>query len=371
MTSSEGNGTNPHKPPAKAGERLSFEDLARFEWHDRSIVCRFSRSVLTLSTSRRHGGERRDVTAAVNYRICDPGGCPTCEVCLDQLDDYIDRHVEGLGCDPATTATMLTSASVSNAGWASRSYEGVKVFSMVTAGVSENAARAGDPASHHETAEGWKPDAERPLGGTINSVLLINHGLTSGALVKAGIMLTEAKSATLQALRVRSMQGDGIATGTGTDQFVIACPQSSPFTLTEAQAHVGLGQMIAESLSEALEAALLRQNGLDLATRRSVRALLMRFCADVDAGAKDGDAHAVAAAAALAAVFDHLRWGILPASERPLVVAGRATELARAIAPDETVAAQAESRVGAALKSAPDMADREVVQLVVDVAGGR
>lgn len=349
-----------------SANRFSFDDFARFEWHERSIVCRFSRRVLVLSTSRRNGGLREDLSAAVNYQICEPGGCPTCEVCIDKLDEHIDMHAEKLNCDPERTATMITAARMRNAGSATRSHGGVDVLSVMTAGVETNAARAGDRATHYESPSGWRSIDEAPPVGIINLILLVNRRLTDGALVKAGIMATEAKSATLDALRVRSRYGYGIATGTGTDQFMLACPQDSSFAFTEAQAHVILGQLIADTVSEALRVALTRQGGLTLESRRSVRALLMRFGGDADAGERDGDPAAVAAAAALAAVFDHLEWGIITATERSRVVARHAATLARAIGGDGS-AAEVEKCISESLTDSPDMPYQEVINLALRI----
>ena len=347
-----------------------FREMASLHREERSIVCRFAQPVSVLSTSRRHGGLGHNITAAINYQICESGQCPTCKVCLEGLDDYLDQHAAQLGCDPARTVTMLTSAGMENAGWATESHGGVDVLSVVTAGVSTNAARAGDRATHYEGADGWHPAAEAPPAGTINLILLINHQLTLGALVKAGIMATEAKSATLQALDVRSIYSHGIATGTGTDQYVLACPQESPFVLTEAQAHVVLGQMIADTVSAALRTAVARENELTLATRRSVRAQLMRFGGDVDAGDRDGDLAAVAAAAALAAVIERLEWGTFPAAAAPRLLARHAAALARALSGDTLSVAEAEERLLSSLQRRPEMPFRDVIDLALAIAKG-
>lgn len=242
------------------GTQLGFGDLAVIEWHPTTILTRFPKPVHMLSTSRVNGGQHDDMTAAMNFRICKPGECPTSEVCLDDLDAYIADHAKSFKCDPDLTASMLTSTDMENAGTAYRSHGDVCVAGVVTAGVDTNAARAGDPATHFESVSGWKSIDEMPVG-TINMLLLFSHPLSVGAIVKASIMATEAKTATLQSLRVPSKYSDGLATGTRTDQFVIAAPKDGPLTLTEAQAHIVVGQMIAETVSESLRLALERHGG--------------------------------------------------------------------------------------------------------------
>ena len=352
-------------------EPITFSDLATITWEARSIVCRLLRPARVLSTSRTHGGTQQTITAAINHQICEPGRCATDTVCEHDLDAYIDDLSRALGCDPDRTVTMLTAASAGHAGWARRAFEGVHVLSVVTAGVAENAARAGDPAEYHETADGWRQSTVPPTPGTINALLLVDHPLTPGALVKAGVMLTEAKSAALQALLVRSRSGPGIATGSGTDQYVIVCPAEGGFALGEAQAHTKLGQMIAETVDEALRVSLERQNDLSPMSQASVSRVLARFGGTIEPGAWDTDPQAVAAAAALATVFDLLRWGILRAEDRARVVARHAAILACAVAGSRAGAHRAEDAILQPLVTCPGLPDGRVVEVAVALGMAR
>ena len=76
----------------------------------------------------------------------------------------------------------------------------ILVTAVVTAGVQGNATCAGDPATWRETETGW--EKVPTVGGTINTVLLVNHSLTEGALARAVITMTEAKTAALQQLAI-------------------------------------------------------------------------------------------------------------------------------------------------------------------------
>ncbi len=340
-------------------------DWATVERCERDLVCRFHTPAHVLSTSREQGGLRDDIECAINYQVCEPGGCPTCEVCVDDLDDHIDDHASGHGCRPDRCVTMMTSASPANAGWAHREHAGVQVWAVMTGGVETNAARAGDPASHYEGPDGFTPLDEPMPVGTINLILLISHPLPPAGLVKASITATEAKSAVLQALRVRSMYSCGLATGTGTDQLVIACPQDGPWPVTEAQAHTKLGQMIAEVVGQALRQALALQGGLDEHTRRSVRAILMRFGAEVDVGERDRDPDAIAAAVALAALLDHRRWDLLPSARLLANLARFGARLGRTLGAGDGL----EDALLAALAADPDLPPADLVSTILAHAG--
>jgi len=326
-------------------EPIAFADFASIRWRDRCIVCALDRTGRVLSTSRSHGGVREDIAAAVNHQICEPGQCATDRVREAELDGYIDRLAAQMGCDPARTVTMLTAAAMKHAAWARDEFEGVQALSLVTAGVVENAACAGDPATYYETANGWASTQGPMPTGTINALVLISHPLTPGGLVKAGITLTEAKASVLHELQVRSLYSPTIATGTGTDQYVIACPQTGPFVLREAQAHTKLGEMIARTLAEALRESLRLQNGLDHAAQSRVSRLLRRFGQSIPPDDWDTDPQSVAAAAALAGVLDHLRWRLLPATSRNDLLARHAGLLAATIAGDPRHATRMEGEL--------------------------
>ncbi len=58
---------------------------------------------------------------------------------------------------------------------------GVEVTAVVTAGVQGNAACAGDPAGWREGEAGWEK-----IGGTINTLLLINRPVTEATMARVG-----------------------------------------------------------------------------------------------------------------------------------------------------------------------------------------
>jgi adenosylcobinamide hydrolase len=127
------------------------------------------------------------------------------------------------GEEPEYTAGMLTAAYVSDVGFSAETLplsnpfqEGqnsLNVSSWVTVGLG-NAARAG--RTHNM-------DSLYP--GTINSIIVIDGTLSDSAMVNAVITATEAKTAALQDLQIKTKAEDAWATGTTTDAVVIAATQ--------------------------------------------------------------------------------------------------------------------------------------------------
>ena len=131
--------------------------------------------------------------------------------CPEALWDYIQGHCdeyrrwlpEALGVPPGELTSLWTGVDLQNMAVASRSFEDLTVVVLVTAGVRSNAQRLGeDRAGHLERCGGFSR-----LHGTINVVLLTNVSLTQGAMARALITITEAKTAALQDLLVHALKG--------------------------------------------------------------------------------------------------------------------------------------------------------------------
>ena len=112
-----------------------------------------------------------------------------------------------------------------------------------TVGLS-NALTVGDPATHEE----------RP--GTINLIVVLDHPLTSGAMVEAISLVTEAKLHALHAADVRSTVSHALATGTGTDCIAIACPPGkAAYHYCGKHTRLGelLGRVVSATVSEGID----------------------------------------------------------------------------------------------------------------------
>jgi adenosylcobinamide amidohydrolase len=300
----------------------------------RFLVARLAGPHATLSTSARAGGQTEDVAWLVNHQSCEGNGHQERHDLITNLglDGYHDSVCLEIGIDPARTAVMGTAANMNYAGVVTCEDAGMSVTAAVTAGVHTNAACAGDPAAWRESGGKW--ERVNPLAGTINTMLLISRPLTEGALARAAVTMTEAKSAALTRLAIGSRYSRDPATGTGTDQFAIACPRDGSPPMTSPSPHTKLGELIGVAVRDATLEALRWQNGLESSLTRSVFHALGRyglaeasFLQDIapllserslqllrsNVKAPVHEPLVGAAAYAIAAVLDRVRYGTLPA----------------------------------------------------------
>lgn len=286
-----------------------------------------------LSTSPRTGGQSQSIKYLVNYQSMEPAGDMVRHDRITSMtrDAYQEEVAKTLGLDPAQVALMGTAANMNYIAMRHLAYRDLRVDAFVTAGVEGNATRAGDPASWYEGEKGFE---SAPPHGTINTIVIISRPLTAGAQARAVTTMVEAKAAALAELAVPSGASRHLATGTGTDQFLLAAslnPGVRP--MEDAGSHTKLGELIGETVRQATLEALRWQNGLERSYTRSIVRALQRF------GLTDKELHArlqellpaasydllkrnqlsvtmeprvAAAAFAYAAVLDRLQYGTLP-----------------------------------------------------------
>jgi adenosylcobinamide amidohydrolase len=302
-----------------------------------------------LSTSARNGGQTENVRYLVNHQSCEGSDHHERHAHITGmgLEIYHDAACREIGLNPNEVAMMGTAASMNYAAVVRRHDDAMLVTAVVTAGVQGNATSAGDPASWRETEKGWEKVA--PVGGTINTELLVNRSLTHGALARAVVTMTEAKTAALRELSVSSLYSKELATGTGTDQFCIAAPLDAGRPLTSASPHSKLGELTGIAVKEATLEALRWQNGLEPSTTRSLFHALGRYGAnetsfmaslasllterELDLLKKNLNSviyepKVAAAAFAIATVLDRIRFGTLPASSARDILRQQAATLA-------------------------------------------
>jgi adenosylcobinamide amidohydrolase len=121
-----------------------------------------------------------------------------------------------LGLSPMSLVFLSTGVDMADLAICEKSCGALKVCCLVTAGAKNNALRTGvDMASRAR----WQC---KQFVGTINVILLTNFTLSEGAMAKAVITVTEAKTAVLQDLNVRSTYSPQYqATGTWTDNVIV------------------------------------------------------------------------------------------------------------------------------------------------------
>ena len=289
-----------------------------------------------ISTSAHQGGQRTDLSFLANHQSCEASSDARRQEHIATLGlvAYHREVCEEMGVDPDRTALMGTAANMAYACHRWAEFDDVRADAIITAGVSGNAARAGDPASWHEHQDGWKQVA--PYAGTINIMLLLNCPVTASAEARAVVTLTEAKSSVLAELAVPSLYSPTIATGTGTDQFCLAAPLDPQRQARDSTSpHAKLGEIIGTSVREALQEALRWQNGLEPSytrglfhalgrfglTEEGAMASLARLLPEQSYGLLVKNPKAVfyepgvaAASHAFAAVLDRIAYGTLPRS---------------------------------------------------------
>jgi len=306
-----------------------------------------------LSTSAVNGGQSDSIRYLVNHQSCEASAHHERHACMTKLgpEEYHRSVCLELGLPPDSVATMGTAADMNYATVIQRGEDDTLVTAVVTAGVQGNAACAGDPTTWRETPAG----CSEPVlsAGTINIQLLLDCPVTEGALARAVATMTEAKTAALQQLAVRSRYSTDLATGTTTDQFCIAAPLRAGFPRRYASTGIKLGEYIGASVRDATLEALRWHNGLEPSYTRGIFHALGRYGVKEDRFLQemapyltDGELellknnHAAvmyeplvsAAAYAIASILDRCRYGAFPASTAREALRQQAACLAASLA---------------------------------------
>jgi adenosylcobinamide amidohydrolase len=230
-----------------------------------------------LSTSVWTGGQSDAIRYLVNHQSMEPAAdMERHDKIVSMSDqDYHSEVAKELRLDPTKMAMMGTAANINYMAHKHLEFRDLKVDAFVTAGVEGNATRSGDPASWYEGDKGMERASTH---GTINTIVIVNMPLTPGAQARAVVTMTEGKSAALAELAVPSGVSSHLATGTGTDQFILAVPlESKSQPLRNAGSHTKLGELIGEAVRAATAEALRWQNGLEPSYTRNITRALGRF----------------------------------------------------------------------------------------------
>jgi adenosylcobinamide hydrolase len=235
---------------------------------EKSLVVRFPDRRRLLSTNAGF----LDVPAAVNH-----AAHPTLwhkatsvqEGAADEGKLYEEQVGQSLALSldlaKSDMALMSTAADMDNLAVATRTYPPFVVTALVTAGAKSNALRAGvDEGTFIESDSVFEKDGKAQQSvphGTVNIMILTNARLSDGAMARAIIMATEAKTAAFEDLRVPSSYHRNVqATGTGTDSMIVVSGSSGPI-VTYTGGHGKIGELIAKAVHDAVIEALGKQNG--------------------------------------------------------------------------------------------------------------
>ncbi len=164
-----------------------------------------------------------------------------------------ERIAERLGIRGEDIVQMATAVDMANLAVATKVHKPFTVTALVTAGAKSNAVRTG-------VDEGKYIEGEEPKG-TVNILILTNARLTDGAMARAVITATEAKTAAFEDLKVPSTYTKDVqATGTGTDTVIIVSGTTGP-KVTYTGGHSKMGELIGKAVYEAVMEGLEKQNG--------------------------------------------------------------------------------------------------------------
>jgi len=320
----------------------------------RFIVVELQAPNRVASTSACLGGLSVHVGHLVNHQSCEAKDHADrySRISALGMDGYHRSVCRELMLDPEQTAVMGTAANMIYAAHESASYGDVRVDTIVTAGVEGNACCAGDPARYEETPSGWNrlPD----VGGTINTIVLVNRPLRPEAQLRGLLTIAEAKTAALVELGVGSRYSQDLATGTGTDQICVASRlDDSSYAYSSTSPHSKLGELLGRTVRDATRNALRWQNGLEPSMTRSLVHALRRFgfteptlldamrarlpgntgvLLEKNLNAVLYEPQVAAAAYAFAGVWDRVRYGALPKSAVREVLRQQAATLAASLA---------------------------------------
>ena len=146
---------------------------------------------------------------------------------------------------------MITGADMNNLAVTKEKFKNLEVYAFVTAGVNSNAMRMGrDKGGFYEP-------------GTINVIIMSNMQMSNRAMTRAIITATEAKTAALLDMDIRSSYSNGAyrATGTGTDN--VALVQGTGEILEGTGGHTKFGELIAKAVYKGVKEAIAKQNKIN------------------------------------------------------------------------------------------------------------
>ncbi len=237
-------GSKPVELPLDFVKSAQVVDSTLYDFPNKTLVVEFKEPMRVLSTLE---GERSGITCVGNH-----GSPPPCWSIQHRLGLEAGRNriCKAVGISPRRSSLLMTGADMDNLVVRKARFKDLAVYALVTAGVRGNALRMScDEGLYYEP-------------GTINIILMANRRLTSRARARAVISATEAKTAALQDMDIRS-GGNPLrwqATGTGTDEMIVV--EGTGARLDNAGGHCKLGELFARAVYEGVKDAVFRQNGI-------------------------------------------------------------------------------------------------------------
>ncbi|WDP91029.1 MAG: adenosylcobinamide amidohydrolase [Desulfobacter sp.] len=229
---------------------LDYVDRARVVEHRladtpyKSLVLRFKAPMTLLSTFE---GLRENQEGCGNTFIPMAASLGHMKTGVDRVKETLENN---LGFSKGGFTTLMTGADMDHLALAEKTYKDLSVTALVTAGVRGNAMRLSKDKGYYFSH------------GTINIIVGTNRKLSTAAMSRALITATEAKTAALTDLDIRSRYTpwSNPATGTGTDNILVI--QGRGPWVKYAGGHSKIAQLMAEAVHEGVTRAIAGQNGI-------------------------------------------------------------------------------------------------------------
>lgn len=215
---------------------------------DSTLIVKLKKKNITIGTSPFNGGIIKDVKYIFNQNMLSQTG--TINEKGSNYKEHIRNHIKDLGLDTFKTMGLATAVDINKTVVTITKEEDLEVISLITAGTKNNSVSVGDEALYYEKECGIFKDI-----GTINIIVILNFTLTVDALVKAIMIVTEAKAYVFNMYNIRSNYSNKIATGTGTDGIVISSSVSNKL-ISEVSTHSKVGELIGKNIIEGLTSSL-------------------------------------------------------------------------------------------------------------------
>jgi adenosylcobinamide hydrolase len=200
-----------------------------------------SSSPLRVLTSSVLGRSYSKSMAIVNHQV------PVGNIAHIEPEKRFLETIDELGLSRQTVG-LMTAANVRNVSILSKKYDELIVCAIATAGVINSAAAADEAIEELSLS-------------TINIIVLVDGNLTQNCMVNVVMTATEAKSAALRDLDIRSRFSTEPATGTTSDTVVVACTERGKRIMFAGTA-TKLGEMVGKTVKETVKKAIQKQDAL-------------------------------------------------------------------------------------------------------------
>ncbi len=220
----------------------SINTATIYDFDNKTLMVDFQRPMTIVSTLE---GLRDNILTVGNHYSPPPTWGPGHKMGIDHIRANI---LKANNKDKETTSFLITGANMDNLSVQEVAFKQMKVVALVTAGVMSNAVRMS-----RDIGMFYEP-------GTINVIIMTNMELSDRAMTRAIIAATEAKTAALEDMDIRSTYTPLIyeATGTGTDNVLVVKGEGYP--IKNAGGHTKMGELIAKAVYAGVNEAILKQN---------------------------------------------------------------------------------------------------------------